>query len=666
MFCLVRRAAGASFLLLCASPLPLAAQVPPSSAQPPNLEVTVTANRIPTAIQRTGSALSIVSSEDIARANPGSLVDALRAVPGLDITETGGPGATTAIRLRGANAGQTLVLIDGVRINDPDGASGEFDPSLLAPGLIDRIEVLRGPQSALYGSDAIGGVVNILTRRGRGAPRFSAGVEAGSYGTISTNASASGAIGPWSFAFSGVAQRSDGFSRFGERIGRLGTAFNSAGVRGGPLEDDGFSRIGGFGRIGYDAGQGFRFDLGVVSVETRQDYDAAFGTYPDTRSNGVRRFHQLSARAELDTFDGALTHALQLFVNRTDRRFRDASLALRGGVLSETRTLSDFIGDRYGVEYQATLRLPQLGSVIAGARFERETADTFAGNLSPVASPRRRTLAAGQETASLFALWQWPVTERLTISLGGRHDQVSDAGGFPTWRATAAYRIAETGTKLRASAGTGAKAPTLFQRFSPQFGTAGLDPERSVGFDVGIDQDVLDGRVTLSVTAFANRLRNLIDFSTNPGCRPDQTGGCYVNVSRATTSGVEVAARARVIEGLLSASLAYTYLDARDATTNLTLARRPRHLGRIALQITPAPGWLIEPSVVLVSERFSAANERNRLAPYARFDVAAEYRFNDTWRAHARVENITNARYQEVFNYGTTGRAFYAGLTATW
>ncbi len=197
------------------------------------LEVVVTANRLPTNIQRTGSAVTVIPRAELERRNPGSLVDALRSVPGLDITETGGPGASTAIRLRGANAGQTLVLIDGVRANDPGGASGEFDPAVIAPGLIDRIEVLRGPQSALYGSDAIGGVINIITKKGRGQPTYSVAIEGGSYGTLSAVGSMAGSTGPWSYAFSLSGARADGFSRYGYRIGRLEAANNVNGIQGG-------------------------------------------------------------------------------------------------------------------------------------------------------------------------------------------------------------------------------------------------------------------------------------------------------------------------------------------------------------------------------------------------------------------------------------------------
>jgi vitamin B12 transporter len=660
------RASGAAFLFASLAAGSSHAQAPQPEGETSPLLVTVTANRSPTSIQRTGSAISVIPGSEIAKTNPGSLVDTLRTVPGLDISETGGPGATAAIRIRGANSGQTLVLIDGVRVNDPGGSSGEFDPAVIAPGLIDRIEVLRGPQSALYGSDAIGGVINIITKKGRGKPVYSIGVEGGSFGTINTVASVSGSNGPWSYAFSGSGAGSEGFSRFGHRIGRLAGSNNINGVAGGPLEKDGYQRFGGFGRIGYDPGNGFRFDVGVISVDTQQKYDASFGTFPDTPSFAQRRFSQISAKAELDTFDGALTHSLQLFANRTDRTFRDVSFTRIGTNLRQTRTLTDFIGDRVGAEYQATLRLQQFGSIIAGAKIERETADSFDTNLLPVPGPQRRSIAAEQDTTSAFALWQLPLTERFNISLGGRHDRVSDAGGFTTGRATAAYRIIETGTKLRASVGTGAKAATLFQKFSP-FGTTSLNPERSVGYDAGIDQDLLNGRVTLSLTAFSNRIRNLINFETGPRCLPSQVvSGCFVNVARATTSGLEFSGKVSLIEGLLSTTGTYTYLHAKDGATNQTLARRPQHLGRTALQITPTEKWTIEPSVVLVSERFSSANERNRVAPYARFDVYTEYRLNETWKVHARIENITDARYQEVFNFGTTGRAFYAGLNATW
>lgn len=635
-----------AFLWLALWPNSGRAQPAPTAVELP--AIVVTADRTPEPIARSGSAISVVTREQIDTFSSTSLVDVLRSVPGLDITENGGPGATTVVRLRGANTGQTLVLIDGIRVNDPSSASGEFDFSTLMPTAIDRIEVLRGPQSALYGSDAIGGVVNILTRTGGGTPRFEARTEAGSYGTLNSSATASGALGPWSFAFSGGGQKSAGFSRYGYRIGRLESRFPR-------FEADGFDRYGGYGRLGYDAGEGVKLEIGILSVKTHAQYDAASGAFPDTPANTDRQFTQVFARGTAE--QGPLTHSLKVYVNETDRSFRDYSYRTNVLPQNTTGTGTEFRGDRIGTEYQGDLRAGPAGTVTFGGRFEGEKGTTFSTPLLPAAGIRRRTLDGEQNTRSLFALWQVPIGERLILSLGGRHDEVNDVT-FNTWRATAAYLIPETGTKLRASRGTGGKAPTLFQLFAPTFGNPDLTPERSIGWDAGIDQTLFDGRLTLSATVFGNRFSNLIDFNA--------ATSSYFNVSRAESSGVEIEGVAILWPDFARLTGAYTCLHAKDLATNLTLARRPEHVGRIGLALNPLPNWLVEPRVTLVSERFSGNGETSRLAPYARFDIYSEYKIDQTWRVFVRAENLNNAHYEEILNYGTTGRAVYAGFNVTW
>jgi vitamin B12 transporter len=637
---------------------PAAAQDSPRTETLPDVVVT-TPGRMAQPLAQTGSAVTVVTREELATTNPGSVIDALRSVPGVDLSETGGPGGTIAVRLRGASPGQTLVMIDGIRVNDPSGGPGEFDFSLLPPSLIERIEVLRGPQSALYGSDAIGGVVNVITKTGSGPPRAEIRAEAGSYGTVSTNGALSGSNGPWSYAFSGTAQRSDGFSRYGYRIPEIEARFPR-------LENDGFLRFGGYGKVAHDAGNGVRFEIGALSTWTRADYDAATGAFPDTPSLAERVFQQAWARSSVDTFDGALTHTITAFVNRTYRWFNDVSYRTNMLPRNTTSTISEFVGDRVGAEYQGNLRLGAFGSLVFGSRYEHETANTFSERLLPTPLARSRTLAAEQDTRSIFALYQLPIGERLILSLGGRVDDIPEVDRFATWRATAAYLIPETGTKLRASAGTGGKAPTLFQRFDPSFGNPNLTSEESFGADAGFDQTFFNGRATLSVTAFKNEFSNLIEFGTNPNCTALQTFGCYSNVARAQSRGVEVGADAELWPSLARLKIAYTYLDATDERTGKRLSRRPEHAGRVALALTPTEKWLIEPRVFFFSERFSGSNETNRLEPYTRLDVYTEYRIDPTWKVFARLENATDTRYQEVFNFGTTGRALYGGFNAAW
>lgn len=614
-------------------------------------EIVITASRAPESIGRTGSAIDVVHQADIATTNPLSITDALRSVPGLDVTEPGGPGATTSIRLRGANPGQTLVLIDGVRINDPSAASGDYDFSMVPVGAIDRVEVLRGPQSALYGSDAIGGVINIITKKGEGPAQFNLRSEAGRYGTVSTMGSALGSFGPWSYAFTGAGQQSNGFSRYGYRIPAIEARFPA-------LEPDGFERLAGSARIGYDNREGRRFEAGVVSSWTRADYDAASGAFPDTPAEAKKLFNQVWARGAIDTFDGMLTHNLHVFKNQTDRSFNDVTYRINTLPQNTTSTISDFIGNRLGGEYQGNLHLNSLGSLIFGAKLEHETAATYSERLLPTPLPRTQALAGTQDTRSIFSLWNLPVGERLVMTLGGRIDDVVDVDRFKTWRATAAYLIPETRTKLRASAGTGGKAPTLYQLYAPTYGNPTLQSEESIGWDAGIDQTLFDGRLAVSVTGFSNRLQNLIEF--------DSVAMRYFNVAQAETSGVEVSSAAEIWPNWMRLKLAYTYLQARDLRTNLRLQRRPEDSASISLAITPTAQWTIEPRLYLVSERFSGSNETLRLDPYARLDIYTDYKINATWRAFARMENVADAHYQNVFNYGTTGRAFYAGLNATW
>lgn len=625
-------------------------------------EIVVTADRAPEQLNRTGSSISVVSGETIATSNPGSLVDALRTVPGLDISENGGPGGTANVRLRGGNTGQTLVMIDGIRVNDPTAASGDFEFAMFTPSAMERIEVLKGPQSALYGSDAMGGVINIITKKGSGPAQVNVRTEAGSYGTVMTQGSLTGTNGPWSYAFTGGGQHSNGFSRYGYRIPALEARFPK-------LENDSFDRVGGSARIGYDAGEGIRLESGIVHSFTRAAYDAASGTYPDTGSSTDRLLQTVYGRVGIDSFGGVLTHNITVSNTHTERSFNELSypLSMRPPPGATARIL-DYWGNSLGAEYQATLKLGAFGSLIYGAKTQSETAQTFTTGILPTPTAMTSTLSKRQDTNSVFALWSVPIGERLNITLGGRVDDVVDVARFETWRATAAYNITETGTKFHASAGTGAKAPTLFQLYSQANGTPSLSPETNFGYDAGIDQSLFNGRVVVSVTGFATDYSNLINFVsfTPSACAADQKTGCYNNVARAETSGLEVGANVDVIPGLMKFNAAYTYLHAQDLGNDTVLARRPKNFARFALTITPTDKWMIEPRVTTVSKRFSSANQVGQVDAYTRVDLYTEYKIDANWKVFARGENILNEHYQEVLNFGTTGPAAYAGFNATW
>jgi len=625
----------------------------------PAPDFVVTATRSPLAVSQAGSAISVITAEEIEKESIKSPADVLRRVPGVTVTETGGPGATTTVRLRGADSGHTLVLIDGIRVNDPSANSGEFDFSNLAAVDIERIEVLRGPQSAIYGSDAMGGVINIITRKGRGTPRVSVGMEGGSYGTKAGRASVSGSNGSVSYAFSTTGFDTAGFSRYGYRIGRIEDALSS------PLENDSAQRLGAAGRVSVAISPDVEFEVGGYSSYNKAqiDNDPGFDALPDGPSKTLQRLFEGHSRLTVNTLDGRLRNTFLLSGSRTDSDIRlIGSYALPDLYDNEY----GYQGDRLSAEYQGDLKLGTFGLLTFGMKAEQERLISTTRSFLPFETPETEAVDAAQTTRSVYALHQISPLDNLHLSLGGRIDDVENGDTFATWRATAAYEVPNSGTKLRASIGTGAKAPTLYQKFDPFSGTSDLESERSIGFDAGIDQSLADDRVLLSATVFANRFHNLIAYGHADSCRPDQTFGCFINVNRARTSGLELSADVDLIPTWLRMKASYTYLEAFDEDTGLRLARRPQNQGRLGLTITPINGLSIEPSIVLVGSRFSSPNEVYELAPYARFDLYADYRINDTFSIYARAENLTDAHYQEVYDYGTAGRSFYAGLRATW
>jgi vitamin B12 transporter len=666
----------------------------PRRGSPSEPDIVVTPFRTAQPIQRAGSAITVITAEEIEKASARDVSDLFRRVPGVTLTQSGGPGHVQTVRIRGGDVRHTLVLIDGIRVNDPTSTGREFDFSTLVLADIERIEVLRGPQSALYGSDAMGGVINIITKRGSGPPRANLSAEAGRYGTKEAKGGLSGGDGTVDYSFGFAGFDTAGFSTFGYRIPRLRFAVPWG------LEPDHAKRFGLNGRVGVNMTDGVRLEFGGSTSFNRAQFDGffdpAFSPFPDTPSRSRSWLHNVYSRLIADSFDGAFRSTVTTYANRTDRAFENVSYGRLGVFCGSTffvgpavtscRQDTFFIGDRKGVEYQGDVKMGPLGLFTFGAKAEQDQADSFSQIVLPSPAPRLRDIAAEQVTRSAFALHQITLFERLHLSLGGRVDNVREVDTFETWRATAAYEMPETETKLRASAGTGAKAPSLFQLFSPEFGTTTLQPEHSFGVDAGIDQMLFDGRVKVSGTVFWNRYRNLIDFKSPDfsvfpvvpiGCRPTQVFGCYFNVARARTSGAELAAEFSIVPQFVRVRVTYTALEAVDLITHVKLARRPGHEGRFGLIITPIPGLTIEPTVVYVGHRYDRpfdptlpnpiqAFARGKLQPYARFDLYAEYRLNETFSIYARGENLTNARYEEVMNFGTAGRSVYGGVRATW
>ncbi len=583
--------------------------------------IVVTPYYVPTSIEKAGSTVSVITADQIAQSSAGTVADLLRSVPGLTVTESGGAGGQALVSLRGAEPGHTLVLIDGVRVNDPASARDEFDFATLSITDIERIEVLRGPQTALYGSDAMGGVINIITRRPAGAASASVTAEGGSYGTRRTSVSASGGAGPVSLMASGTYFANTGFSRVGDRDHG---------------EPDGTEKYAGTLRGAIDGGSGVRLDFGLDGFHQASDIDAS-ATVDAAGYTSTRDLLSGFGRLSFAAMDGRLANSLTVFATDTTRDFGEP-----------TRDTA-YRGTDVGAEYQGNLALGSMGSLLAGVRLEEVSAFQQRSDQPTPAFDASQVLYAG------YLLYQVPVDAHLNLSFAARNDGAVGADGFVTGRFTAVYDMPAVEARIRASLGTGAKRPTAFQlSYNPA-----LMPERSVGADLGIEKTLFDGRLTITTTGFWNRFSDLIDFDG------DYLTGNYRNIASATTAGVEVAASATIMPRVLTGSLTYTYLTARDLATGLPLARRPGNSAKVSLTYTGIANLEATVSATLVGARFNDDAATVRLPAYARVDLGTRYRVNDALSLFGRVENLFNARYQEVSGYNTAGLSAYAGLTWT-
>ena len=638
-----------SFSVLILSSAAHAQEAPrPDAAADANAgAIIVTATRVPTRIDRVAASITVLDKAAIDRTQDIGVTELLLRTPGVSMSRNGGYGTNTSLRIRGAEAEQTVVVIDGVKLNDPSSAGGGYNFANLLVGDASRIEVLRGPQSTLWGSQAIGGVVNVVTASPTRPLEGSFDVEAGSRQTVNARAAVGGLSGPVSWRLGGTAFTTDGISA-------IAPAF-------GGREKDGYTNHGVTGRIEVALASNVSADLRGYYSDGRTDIDATSGDSPEYALN--REFVGY-AGLNVALFDGRLRNRFAYGYTDTDRDNYDPR---------RQRPLTfSAAGRNKRIEYQGSLAIAEGWDAQFGVENERSSFRSVSppGSLAtPVPQPARgsaeRTGGYGQISGTILS--------GLTLTGGVRHDDHRVYGGRTLFSAGAVWAL-PTGTTLRASYGEGFKAPTLYQLYS-QYGNVALAPEQARGWEAGAGQRLFDGRLDLSALWFQRRSRDLISFASCPAVSADplclQPGstiarsGYYRNIARAEAHGIEFAGAARPMDGLtLDGNYSWTVSEDRSpgATYGNWLPRRPRHEANGSATYEWPIGLSTGVAVRWSGKTFDDAKNQVPLHAYTLVDLRAELAISPALKLFGRVENLLDEEYMTAYRYGTLGRSIYAGI----
>lgn len=584
-------------------------------------DIVVVATGVPQDRDTAGQAITLIDKKTIETRQAVSLAELLATTPGVTFSRNGGPGALTSVRIRGAEDRHTLTLIDGVRINDPTSTGGAFDFGNLFSLVVDHVEVLRGPNSVPWGSDAIGGVVDVVTNPVTEQLSASARAEYGYKDAVNLAAHVSGTSGPASVSLGGGYFRDEGVS-----AARVGT------------ERDGYRQYALAGKLSIAIGADANLDFRAYYADSEREIDgfpAPFFALADTTD--LTRTKELTAYAggRFTLFEGAFRNRLGFTmtdVNRDDR--------FRGAVQR--------------VEYTGDADIVGGVRAVFGAEHVFSRSKDSSGRHS-------------NRSDSGYAQFVLTPVSQVTLTGGLRVDDYRTYGTKTTFAANAAWRPIGS-TTVRASYAEGFKAPTLYQLFGP-YGNETLQPETAQSYEVGVEQRLVGGRMILGLTAFERDIVNQVDFiscgSLTTGICANRPFGVYANIGRTRARGAEATISLRPTDRL-TMDMNYTYVDAEDRQTGLPLLRRPDHSVNMSVDWEMVKDVLrVGTSVQNVAGRDDFIGfSRGTLDGYTVASIRASVALGEYYELYGRVENLFDEEYENVSGYGTVGRSAFVGVRA--
>lgn len=587
--------------------------------------VTVIASREPLPIDQVTSDVVVIDEQRIRDSTADSMEDLLRREAGVQLSRSGGPGHAAGILLRGTSSSSTLVLVDGVRVGSATLAQVAFES--MAPAQVERIEVLRGPGSSLYGADAVGGVVMITTKSGEGPASLTGHAAFGEYGSRKGDIGIGGAHSGFDYAASISGERSHGVStlRPGDRFGNYNP------------DRDGYNRRTVHARLGYMLAPGHRVAVSVIDMRLDSQYDASeFGGPPDYAQDPSPNF-----RTRLDTqvaslkYDGVInplwTTRLQLALNE-DKSVDGAHFPER------------FVTRRNQYSWQNVLTLAARQQVVAVVERLEERAESSAFS----SSKQRNNDSLGLGYAGQFGAQ--------LLSADVRHDDNSVYGNSTTGRLGYGYELGH-GLTARALVGTTFRAPSFNDLFYAGYGVTKIRPERGRSAEIGMNWRHGDSHASL--TLYRNRIRQLINYEPDRGfcpADPSYDFGCARNVDRARLQGATLSAGHRI--GAFGLRASVDLLNAKDERTNARLNRRAKHQETLDADYQ-LDAWTLGATLVTVGNRPDGGK---RLGGYSTLDLQARWKFTPHWQLEAKVLNVTDRDVEPARDYRSPGRQAWLGV----
>lgn len=583
-------------------------------------EVVVTASRLEEQVKYSPDSITVITKEEIQKAGKETVIDVLRETPGVYISQNGKFGGSASIFLRGTNNAHTLIMIDGIKVGDPMATDGRISISDLPTDNIERIEVIRGAQSVLYGSDAIGGVINIITKKGKGKPAVSFSAEAGSFETFRENLGVRGANDKVSYAASVSRLDTKGVSKAAEDLGNT--------------EQDYYHNTNFSARLNAKLTEKLKAGFMASHSESSMDYDNPGVDADKVQDTDITT---VSTNLDHDILDW-WQQIIKLGATQTKREYT------ANGAFDST-----YKGTIKSASWQHNFFLKDVDVLTAGFDYLEESGDSQSlwGNISE----------KKVDTRSFFIQNKLTPLQGLSVTLGARHDDHETAGGENTYKAALAYFFDPTGTKIRGSYGTGFHAPSLYQLYSA-FGDRNLKPEESKGYDIGLEQELLNRKVLISITYFETDIEDLIDWNW--------VTWKYYNVGKAETKGWETAVSYKPLDWL-SVDLNYTYTDAKDRTPGGAnegkyLIYRPKHKASASVNIKPSEKLNLNINAQHVGRRYRNANNADEMPAYTLLNLFATYDLTKNLQLFGRVDNVTDKNYESIYQYGEPGIGVYGGI----